>query len=628
MSQLDELAARHGISLQFYEIDGTHHGVSDETKRALLAAFGFPAATDEEITASLAAAPTGQEIAMRVPEDVRCFVPESLAERRAWGIALQLYQLRSARNWGIGDFADLAAFAGIAAHSGASFIGTNPLHALFPAEPNRVSPFFPSNRRFLNTLYIAVDKLPGFEPAMADEAAIAAARSGDLVDYAAVARLKYAALRRVWSAWCALETQPDGWSADDFAVWRDEQGDALLFHALFDALSLELTPPEADEMGWHAWPEEYRSSGSPAVDAFARQNGDEIDFHAWLQFAADRQLAAAAEAARAAGMTIGLYLDLAVGEAPDGSATWADPKLSVAGAEIGAPPDYFTKAGQNWGLAGLSPTTLAARGFEPYRALMDAVMRHAGAVRIDHAMGVWQLFFIPLDRPAAEGTYVRFPIEDMLRVIAEESNAFRTIVVGEDLGNVPEGFRDVMRVAGIQSYRILYFERDGSGFRRPENYPANALACLATHDLPTIEGWWRGADIDLRESFGLIDANSAGEQRRSRIGERRELADMLLGAGLIDPSKIEIALHDDARERLPLAVTVAIHRQLALTASRLAAVRIEDLAGETEPVNLPGTIDEYPNWRRKLPVTIEAMPETRLFLGITEAMRVERPGED
>lgn len=626
MSDLDALAGRYGIALHFHEIDGTYHGVSNETKRALLGAFGVKAATDEEVAASLSAAPPGREIAMRAPESVRCYLPGGLGDTRAWGIALQLYQLRSARNWGIGDFADLAAFARIAAAAGASFVGTNPLHALFPAEPDRVSPFFPSNRRFLNPLYIAVDALPGFEPGMADAAAVAAARKGDLVDYCAVTALKYAALRRAFAAWRGLTTAPEGWSADDFVRWRSDQGDPLVFHALFDALSLALTKTGNGGTGWHAWPEEYRSPESHAVEAFARQNADEVEFHAWLQFAADRQLAEAAAAAREAGMGIGLYLDLAVGEAPDGSATWADPTLAVAGAEIGAPPDYFTKAGQNWGLAGLSPSALAARGFEPYRALMAAVMRHAGAVRIDHAMGVWQLFFIPLDRPAAEGTYVRFPIEDMLRAIAEESNTFRTIVVGEDLGNVPEGFRDVMHTARIQSYRILYFERHDHGFRRPEDYPRDALACLSTHDLPTIEGWWRGADVDLRLGYGLIDEASAREQRDSRRRERRELADALLGSGLIDPSKTEIALGERPDgEVLPLAVTVAIHRHLARTAARLAAVRIEDLAGETEPVNLPGTIDEYPNWRRKLAVAIEDIAETPLFLGITEVMRLERP---
>ena len=420
-AQLDTLAERHGISLFFHEIDGTWHGVSDETKRALLGAFGVAAATDEEVERSLADAPQPRHIAMRAPEGRSCFMPADLSGRRTWGIALQVYQLRSARNWGIGDLADLADFVRVAAAAGADFVGTNPLHALFPAEPERASPFFPSNRRFLSALYIAVDRLPGFDAGMVDPDRLESARSGDMVDYEAVSDIKYRVLRKVWTTWYETRDLPEEWSREAFAHWRAEQGEPLRLHALHDALSLALAGDlEAGATGWHAWPEEYRRPDSPTVEAFARQHGGDVEFHEWLQFAADRQLGAAAAACREAGMRVGLYLDLAVGEAPDGSATWADPHLVVTGAEIGAPPDYFTRDGQNWGLAGLSPTALAERSFRPYRELMAAVMRHAGAIRIDHAMGVWQLFFIPIGRPAAEGTYVRFPIEDMLSAIEAE----------------------------------------------------------------------------------------------------------------------------------------------------------------------------------------------------------------
>ena len=260
---------------------------------------------------------------------------------------------------------------------------------------------------------------------------------------------------------------------------------------------------------------------------------------------------------------------------------------------------------------------------------MAAVMRHAGAVRIDHAMGVWQLFFIPLARPAAEGTYVRFPIEDMLSTIAAESNEFRTIVVGEDLGNVPEGFRDVMYAAGLQSYRILYFERHDHGFRQPHEYPKDALACLSTHDLPTIEGWWRGADIDLRLKYRLIDERSADAQRESRRHERHQLAGDLVDAGLIHRAAPKRCLSMDLHGSPPLPenFVAAVHRQLSRTASRLAAVRIEDLAGERQPVNLPGTVLEYPNWRRRLGADLDSLAATGLFRSVTEAMRGERPGE-
>lgn len=627
---LDALAERHGISLHFHEIDGTYHGVSDDTKRALLTAFDVPASTEAEVARSLATAPEAREIAMRAPAGRRCFMPADLADRRVWGVALQVYQLRSVRNWGIGDFADLAEAARMAAAAGADFVGTNPLHALFPAEPERASPFFPSNRRFLNPLYIAVDKLPGFDPAMVDADRLESARSGEMVDYEAVSGLKYEVLHKVWTTWCEMATLPPEWSREAFSRWRAEQGEPLRLHALHDALSLALRDELiAGATGWRAWPEDYRRPDNATVETFARQHGADIEFHAWLQFAADRQLADAAEACRDAGMRVGLYLDLAVGEAPDGSATWADPHLVVTGAEIGAPPDYFTRDGQNWGLAGLSPTALAERAFTPYRDLMAAVMRHAGAVRIDHAMGVWQLFFIPLGRPAAEGTYVRFPIEDMLSAIAEESNAFRTIVVGEDLGNVPEGFRDVMDAAGLQSYRILYFERHEHGFRQPREYPKNALACLSTHDLPTIEGWWRGADVDLRLKYRLIDEGSAAAQRQARRHERQQLAGDLHRSGLIDRAAADRVLAMDMHDPAPLpeSFVVAVHRHLARTTSRLATVRLEDLAGERQPVNLPGTVLEYPNWRRRLGVDLETLAAGGLFSSVTAAMCSERPKE-
>ena len=255
----------------------------------------MPAATDEEVARSLSAAPEAHAVVMRAPEGQRCFMPGSLGGRRIWGMALQVYQLRSGRNWGIGDFADLADAARMAAAAGADFVGTNPLHALFPAEPERASPFFPSNRRFLNPLYIAVDRLPGFDPGMVDADRLESARSGDMVDYEAVSDLKYRVLRKVWASWCELRSLPPEWSHAAFAEWRAGEGEPLRLHAMHDALSLALREERiAGETGWHAWPEEYRRPDSPTVETFARQHGGDIEFHAWLQFAADRQLADAA----------------------------------------------------------------------------------------------------------------------------------------------------------------------------------------------------------------------------------------------------------------------------------------------------------------------------------------------
>jgi 4-alpha-glucanotransferase len=608
MTSLDELAARYGIQGRYHTIDGREFRPPPETLRVLLAAFGVPAETEEAAAASLAAAPAAGEPKLRAPAGVACYLPEWLEARRAWGLAVQLYQLRSARSWGIGDFADLATLARLAAAEGADFVGLNPLHALFLADPKRRSPFSPSNRRFLNPLYIAVDALPHFDPAWVPAEALAAVRAPELVDYEAVAALKLGALRKLW------QTAP---SDPEFARFRAAGGEPLERHARFEAISARMAA-EGRGAGWPGWPGELQDPDSPAVAAFAGRHADEVGFYAWLQSLAERQLGAARAAALDAGMRIGLYLDFAVGEVPDGSSAWSDRHLAVPGVHVGAPPDYFSAAGQDWELAPLSPVKMAATGAAPFRALIDAAVRHAGALRVDHAMALWQLFLMPAGATPADGTYVRFPLDAMLTALAEASRTNRTVIIGEDLGNVPDGFREVMEAARILSYRTLLFERDATGFIAPEAYPRDALVCLSTHDLPTFQGWWRGDDVGLRAERGLIDPETAADLAAARDIERRELLGDLVAAGLITADSAG-ADHDAA------AIVTAVHRHLARAPSRLFAVRLEDLAGERAPVNLPGTVDEYPNWRRKLSVTLEGLPRQPLWRQVNAALRAERP---
>ena len=566
MTGLADLALRYRILPEYEGIGGEIHQAPPATLRALLGAFGVACEDAEARAASARVSPSGPAPRLVAPSDARCHMPDWLEEGRAWGVALQLYQIRSSRNWGIGDFVDLADLATLLGAAGADFVGVNPLHALFLANPVHCSPFSPSNRRFLNPLYIAVDRLPEFEPDDVDDGALAAARATGLVDYPAVAALKLSALRSCWT-----RARPD---AVALARFRAEGGAGLERHALFEALSLRMAA-EGYGAGWTAWPEAYRDPDGPAARAFAEAEADAVDFHVWLQFLADRQLAAARDAALAAGMRIGLYLDFAVGEAPDGSGTWTDRDLVVHGVHVGAPPDYFNAAGQDWGLAPISPVGMAASGAAPFRALMEDATRRAGALRIDHAMALWQLFLIPEGRSPADGTYVRFPIGDMLRALAAASRTNGTIVIGEDLGNVPPGFRDVMDAAGILSYRILLFERDDAGFIAPEEYPRNALVCLSTHDLPTFRGWWDGNDVELRVAFGLIGAEAAAEQSEVRETERRQLLDDLRDAGLL----AEGAASDP--DPADPALVVAAHRHLARTPSRLFAARLEDMVGES-----------------------------------------------
>ena len=555
----------------------------------------------------------------------KCFLPDWLEDGRAWGITVQLYELRSLRNWGIGDFVDLAAFCVIAARAGADFVGTNPLHALFLADPARCSPFSPSSRLFLNPLYIAVDKVPGYTEEIAEPHAIHHLADSPLVNYEGVAETKLKALRKLWQL-RRKHARRKAIASDGFEAFRESGGEQLRLHALFEALSLHMVE-EGRGAGWTDWPKEFHDPAGEAVAEFARRHENEIAFHSWLQWLAYEQLDAAKAAARAAGMRIGLYLDLAVGEAPDGSARWSDRDLFVPGVSVGAPPDFFTANGQDWGLAPLSPDALARHRGAPYRRMLDALMRHAGALRIDHAMSLWQIFLVPEGGVPAEGAYVSYPAEALLAALADASAEHGAIVIGEDLGNVPEGFRDMMEKALILSYRILYFEQKDGGFILPKDYPRLAIACLSTHDLPTLKGWWRGDDIRLRQEHGLIDAEAAATQAAERAALRNALIRTLLASRALKVQELMPVREASptSRSAVPSSLVVAAHRFMAKTPCLLMGIRLADLAGESRPTNLPGTTDSYPNWRPKCPVPLEELARYPLFRAITGAVAAERP---
>lgn len=597
---LNELCWASGITTQYGQRE-----VPDETKMRLLAALGV----SESISPEAAGVPD-----FHARPDATCAMPDWLVEAPTWGVFCQLYELRSAASWGIGDFGDLARLARVAGAAGADFLGINPVHALFLGEPGRASPFMPSNRRFLNPLYIAMDDLPG--QTRPDKAALAAVEAADLVDYDAVVALKLKGLRAVFAR---KPFNDNHYSETSFEAFRTSGGAALERHALFEALSLDMAV-KGHGAGWRHWPEALQNAESAEVAAFAKRHAKEVRFHTWLQWIAACQLDRAHAAAHAAGMRIGLYLDLAVGEATDGSATWGTPGLVLDRVVVGAPPDVFSQDGQNWDLAALNPVTLARNGYAPLRALIKAQLDHAGALRIDHAMVLRQLFLIPEDRPASAGTHMAYPFAEMLRVVAEESRAHGTVMIGEDLGWVPDGFRETMHGANILAYRILYFEQSYGLFVRANTWPEMALACISTHDLPTLKGWWTGEDIAQRRSFGLIEESLAAEQEHRRADERRALVNALIDGGQLPP---------DARDweapELPPRVLEAAYRFLAATPSRLAGVRLADLVGPVAQTNVPGTLDEHPNWRRRGPTRVEEIAENACFREVTGAMRALRP---
>jgi 4-alpha-glucanotransferase len=543
-----------------------------------------------------------------------CHLPEGLQPgAHSWGLTAQLYGVRSGRNWGIGDFSDLAELCRRAGALGAAAIGINPLHALFAAEPRHFSPYSPSSRAWLDYLYLDVTAVPGYAEdaaaqALAPAAAVAAARDSELVDYAAVAALKRPVLEALFQRFRLRHLDVVTPPGAAFRAFQHAGGAALTAFATFEALH-EHVIGSGGPFSWQDWPPGLRDPASPAVAEFARESADRVEFFQFLQWQADRQLGEAAAAGKTSGLLIGLYRDLAVGVNPHGAEAWADRELAAPGASIGAPPDALSRAGQNWGLAPLNPLALQRRGFAPLIAALRANMRHARVLRIDHVMGLARLYWVPSGSPAAAGAYVNYPFRDMLRIVALESRRQRCAMVGEDLGTVPEGFRETMQAADVLSYRVFAFERRWDGtFIPPGDYPPLAAASAATHDIATLKGFWLGRDIDWRRRLGAYpnpaaEATEAAERRR----DRHLLLEALVREGLLAPERFPEFLPDDDTPIYSEELGEAIFAYLARSRSRLMLVQLEDVLGEVEQANLPGTTDAHPNWRRRLSQPLEAL---------------------
>ncbi len=538
-----------------------------------------------------------------------CWLPQTIVDgEHLNGIALQLYLLRSARNWGIGDYGDLRHFVELAARCGADIVGLNPLHALFD-QPGEASPYAPASRLLLNVLNIDVEAIPEFATSAAAaqqragarfSASLAACRAAHLVDYAGVAALKFDQLRLLFETFAA---EADDERRAAFAQFRAAATPALERTTIFMALHEHVSPRGERFSDWRDWPARFRDPDSPAVAQFAREHAHDVAFVAWLQWVADTQLAAAAAAA--APMRIGLYRDLAVGSAPAGAETWSSGGAVVDGARIGAPPDIHNPQGQNWDLPPFDPHALRAEGYAGFIELVRANMRHAGALRIDHVMALQHAYWIPAGVAASEGAYVGYPIDDLVGILALESRRARCMIVGEDLGTVPEGFRERMRAANVLSYRVLFFERGADGaFVAPTQYPRAAVAVLGNHDLPTLQAWWSGADVRLRRGLGLLDDEVADLLLRARAGDRDAFVAALRAAGVLNSGT------PDAQQFF-----AAAHAFLARTSAALAVAQLDDVTAETDPVNVPTTSDERPNWRRRFALTLEELEsEPRLHM--------------
>jgi 4-alpha-glucanotransferase len=581
---------------------------------------------------SLEGAMQGQASIIVVPG--HCHTPDALKDGgRLWGITLQLYSLRSKTNWGMGDFTDLAKFIDTWAGLGADIVGINPLHSLFVHRPDEYSPYYPSSRRSVNAMYIdpcAVDdfaeceeakRLYGSEPF---RERLKRARETEFVDGELVYQLKLEMLDILYKSFREKHLSRGTKRAEEFLKFVSEGGETLRLNSLYEALMEKLVRPDRSVGGWLNWPQEYRNPETGEVAAFEKENAERTGFYSYLQWQAGVQLDRVGQLSIERGLKVGIYQDLAVGCSANGSEVWTDRRLYGRGISVGAPPDGFNLRGQSWGLPPLVPTRLREEAYVPFIETLRCNMRDAGAIRLDHILGLMRLFWVPAGREPVEGAYVRYPFEDLMGIVALESVRNRCLVIGEDLGTVPPEVPELMQAMDMLSFRVFYWEMDHTGeYRPPPEFTRNALVTVGTHDLPTLAGYWQGADIVLRDELGLFpspevrDAQAA-ERRETKAKMLRALARQGLAPGGIDPD------NPDTAKDMTTELSSAIHRYIARSASKVMVVQLEDAAGSKAQMNMPGTNGELPNWRRRLDVPVEEMDSDSRMRAIAEAVRAER----
>lgn len=536
----------------------------------------------------------------------QCYEPPAIAAgARLWGIAAQLYALRSPHNWGMGDFRDLRELIRHAAPLGCGIVGLNPLHALMPADPAHISPYSPSSRLFLNVLYIAVEDVPDFAECDAARQQVGAGdfqeklqrlRATAHVDYVGVAAAKFEILKLLYASFRSRHLEHNTERCQAFRSFVEMQGEALRLHATYDALDAHLRLQGPQYWGWPSWPEDYRDPSAPGVVRFARERVQDVEYFLYLQWLAAEQLREAQATARELGMALGLYGDVAVGANSAGSETWSNRRLYRQGASVGAPPDALALKGQDWGIPPQDPNELRTQQYQPFVGLIRNNMRYVAALRLDHVMSLYRLWWVPRGRLSKDGTYVHYPLEDLIAIMALESERNACLVIGEDLGTVPEAMTLAMEHYRAYHYKVLLFEQEPNGrFKPPSAYVPTALAVVTTHDLPTLRGWWEEGDLALRDRLDLYPSVELRTQAHAtRASERRELLLALVSENLWRWSP------DQPLPQYSSALARAVHAFLGLSRANVAMIQIEDLIGMSDPVNVPGTDTEYPNWQRKV----------------------------
>ncbi|PID42536.1 MAG: 4-alpha-glucanotransferase [Proteobacteria bacterium] len=545
----------------------------------------------------------------------RCYIPDPIAEgEKLWGLSVQLYCLRSRENWGMGDFGDLVTLIRKSAKTGASFISLNPLHALYPSCPDRCSPYSPSSRRWLNTLYIDVTAIEGYDsvPEVQNHVSsgefqmkLSEARAVEHIDYSKVAELKYPVLKMLYGHFVSQHLQKKTRTAKDFERFVLEGAESLQQIATYDALQSLIKSKGRGNFGWPAWPAKFKNCHSPAVAEFRKQNEQEIMFNCYLQWVARDQLEAANRAAELSGMRVGLCRDLAVGVSQDSAEIWADRELYCTDASIGAPPDVLGPLGQNWGLPPMSPAILHKRAYQPVIDLFRSNMQSCGALRIDHVMALMRLWWAENNGTPDKGAYVNYPEDDLLAVLALESHRNRCLVIGEDLGTVPDSIRARLSENGVHSYRVFFFEQaEDGGFYSPDHYPVQSISTLTTHDMPTLIGYWHCNDLELGKKLGLYpDDNVLKKLYDQRLAAKQQILDSLHGHFSIP----ETVGRDAMSEPMSRDLNFGMQVHMAKGISSLLSLQLEDWLEMENPVNVPGTNEEYPNWRRKLNTNLEEL---------------------
>ena len=551
-------------------------------------------------------------------------VDEQIGERRAFGLWANLYSVRSPSAWGTGDIGDLRSLLELAAREGAAFVGVNPLHALWN-RGEHVSPYAPISRLYRSLFYLEIAAVPEFDSCSPARERIASPefagtlerlRAATHLDYERVVKAKRAVLELLHRSFATQHRDEDTPRGRAYQRYLERGGRTLRDFATFVALAEHLEPTP-QEPGWRRWPSRYRNPDSAAVHRFREEHGASVDFHCWVQFELDRQLSETAGAASALGLPIGIYGDLAIGSSAGGSDRWAFPDLFAEGANVGAPPDEFAKAGQNWGFPPLDPHRLRAQSYGYWIRMLRSAFAHAGALRIDHIMGLFRLYWIPAGRAAAEGAYVRYPARDLLGILALESQRSGALVIGEDLGTVPRGLAARLARWGILSSRVLYFERRSGSFRPSKDYSRRALVTANTHDLAPLGGFLSGRDLELRREVGQIASDEELHTlQRERGGDRDALRRRLVREDLLPSGSSP--LH-------PVQFAAAVTAFLCRTPSPLVGLSLDDLVGETEPVNLPGVAaKQHRSWTRRMRVPLDQLPSNPAVRASLQAVPPER----